>query len=126
VASVVKNHAHTHIHCLLVPGELLSKTIFPQFCWLSMTKAEAIAAVEKHRHLKGKSVVKKESNDTSKYLVKEVAALPFGQKLTDIKLVTRPDNFSGYDWQVYAIIEPHTNFFVKIDAEELEKNYRLV
>ena len=91
-----------------------------------MTKEEAIAALEMHKQFKGKSLVKKNSNDTSKYLVKEVAVLPFGQKITDFKSLSNPNNFSGHDWQVYLIIEPHTNFFVKIDVTDLDKNYRVV
>lgn len=91
-----------------------------------MTKEDAIAAIEKHSHLKGKSLVKKDSTDTSKYEVKEVVALPFGQKISDLKQVTNPNNFSGHDWQVYAVMEPAKNFFSKVDVTELDKRYRVL
>lgn len=91
-----------------------------------MTKAEAIAAIESFKKLKGKSIIKKDSADTSKYTIKEVVALPFGQKITDGKKLTDPKNFTGHDWFVYVIMEPHPNFFVKVEASGLEKTYRVV
>lgn len=90
-----------------------------------MTKDEAVQERSAHIHLKGKMSIKKQPNNDSADTARitHVAALPGGLMMLDPDTIENPNNFEGTNWNVYVIIRPYIDFYLKVDINTFYQDY---